>query len=447
VLSEKGPVEDSRAYAYVDFQDIKDKSPSYVSVPGDKKGFYKLELPPGEYYLTASGTNNGNEYYSYHGANPITVEDRKLWIPFMALPTKVGLIKDSSSTRLSGNVTFKGKPVQNAQVSIYPLFDKTFRGMGFLTNTTNNEGFFSLSPEPGEYVIVARKRKNFKGLRPLKKGDLFCYFAANPVLVRASKETLIEISCYPKNNLQEFLDEDVYATILVKKSGEDSIRFRERKIENSETLLKIKGRVTDLQGNPMKDIYVKAYKGNSSHMFKMLYIRTMPEYMVKTDEHGHYIINVDEKGTYHIIARELIGEAPAKGEYYGLYEDNVNHAVVLEKDSIGSINIVVSRIMTDGESQESEVISQKSEEKKQNREYIRTVKVKNRLYNKDTVINMDTEWSGYVVISGTVHVARSATLTISPGTTVLFRRLQRKTPRIKWTGHMCFFSHQEMKML
>jgi hypothetical protein len=215
------------------------------------------------------------------------------------------------------------------------------------------------------------------------------------------------------------------STILIKKSGEDSIRFRESRIGKAESLLKIKGRVTDLQGNPMKDIYVKAYKGKSSQMFKMLYIRTMPEYMVKTDDQGYYAINVGEKGTYYIIARELIGEAPAKGEYYGLYEDNANHAVVLEKDSIGSINIVVSRIMTDGESQESEVISRKSEEKKQNREHIRTVKVENRLYNKDTVINRDTEWSGYVVINGTVYVARSATLTISPGTTVLFRRIDK----------------------
>jgi hypothetical protein len=380
VLSEKGPVADSRVYAYDTFKDMVNGEPSFVSVKGDKAGFFKLELPPGRYYFISKGNSAGRQYFSYHGANPIIVEDRNLWIPFMALPQKKGFIKDSSSTRLSGNVTFKQKPVQNAQVSIYPLSDISFRGMGFLTSTTDYNGFFSLRPEPDTYVIVARKRKNFMGLRPLKKGDLFCYFASNPVRVKASSETYIEIPCYPKDDLKTFLNEDVYPSILVKKSGEDSIRFRESKIEKPASILEIKGRVTDLHANPMKNMYVKAYQGKSTQMFKMLYIRTMPEYMVKTDEQGYYLMNVEEKGTYYIVARELIGQAPEKDEYYGLYEDNANHAVELAEESVDGVDIVVSRVMAEVGKMQG----------------VRGDKlvIGNYEYSENTVINEDTVWNG-----------------------------------------------------
>jgi hypothetical protein len=115
-----------------------------------------------------------------------------------------------------------------------------------------------LSPEPGHYVIVARKRKGFTGFRPLEKGDLFCYFNGNPVNVEDLKETIIEIPCYPKDDLKAFLDTEVYPSVLVKKSAEESVRFRENTIAASSDVYKIRGRVTAQNGDPLKDLSVKA---------------------------------------------------------------------------------------------------------------------------------------------------------------------------------------------
>jgi hypothetical protein len=229
---------------------------------------------------------------------------------------------------------------------------------------------------------------------------------------------VVEIPCYPKDDLKAFLDEEIYPSILIKKSGKDSIRFRDRKLERPVSVFNIKGRVTDLRGNPKNGLYVMAYKGKPSHMFKMLYVRTMPDYLVKTDEKGHYTINAAEKGTYYMVARERIGEAPAKGEYYGLYENNADHSVVPAEDPVNGIDIVVSRVMAEGESQESGV-------KSHDPRHRHAVKIENRLYNKDTVIKRDTEWSGYIIISGTMHVARGATLTVKPGTVVMFKKIDR----------------------
>jgi hypothetical protein len=408
LLSQEGPIEDSKVYAYNKFQDVKTGDPLYSSVTGEKKGFYKLELPPGKYYLIAFGKFKGKEYFSFHGANPITVKDSNLWIPFMMLPKTVPDVRDASYTGLRGKITFKGRPVKGAQVSIYPLTESTFRGMGFLTGTTDRNGIFTLRPEPGEYVIIARKRINFRGIRPLKKGDLFCFFSGNPLSIEASKEISVEIPCYPKDDLKAFLDERVYPVFLVKKSDSNSIRFRENKIQKPLNIIKIKGRVTDLNGDPMQSLYVMAYKGRPSQIFQMLYVRTMPDYLVRTDEKGYYTIEASEEGTYYIVARELIGEAPLKGEYYGLYEGNANHSVILRKDPIDGIDIRVSKLMM---------------KQIQNSKFRIQNKIRDYRYSGDTVIRTDTLWEGEVVVEGTVYVARGVTLTINPGTVIKFKKI------------------------
>ena len=427
VLSENGPIEGSKVYAYTKFQDIKNGTPAFSSIPGENKGFFKIELSPGTYYLLASGQVDGKDFFSYHGANPIKIEDKKLWIPFMTVPKITEIMKESSSAKLSGKVLFKGSPVKASQVSIYPLTESTFRGMGFLTSTTDDNGLFSMSTEPGEYVVIARKRNNYNGMRPLEKGDLFCYFAGNPLTIEDLRETYLEIPCYPKDDLKAFLNENAYPAILVKKSGEDSVRFRENKPEKTAHDLKIKGRTTDLQGNPMKNLYVMAYRGKAPEMFQMHYVRTMPDYMVKTDEKGYYSIDGVEKGLYYMVARELIGVAPVKGEYYGLFEGNAHHAVEIEND-MENINIMVSRVMGKT-SQESWVRSQESNPPlppftKGGRGGI-NFEVRNHTYSEDTVIKTDTGWSGDIVINGTVHVARGVTLSIAPGTVIKFRKFDK----------------------
>jgi len=411
VFSEKGPVESPTVYAYKEFRDIRNANPSYISTAGTKKGFYTLQMLPGKYYLVASGMHNSKDYFSFHGANPIEVKDKNLWLPFMAVQRTKEIMTDHSPALLSGKVTFRGSPVANAQVSIYSPADDSFRGMGFLTGTTDDNGQFRLMAEPGEYVIIARKRNSYSGVRPLTKGDLFCYFSGNPATVMHSKETDLEIPCYPRDNIEAFLDKKVYSEISIKKSARNLTVFQKNNSAEIENLFSIKGRVTDLNGKPLRPLYVMAYKGKPLHMFKMLYVRTMPEYIAKTDENGYYTINAKPGNSYYLVAREFIGKAPVKNEYYGLYENNANHTVGPVKGSVAGADIAVSKIMTE-ETQDPKINIQYSE-------------IRNRIYTGDTIINKDTAWNGYIVIDGTVHVARGSTLTIRPGTVVFFKKTDR----------------------
>ena len=405
VLCDSGPVEHPQVRAYASLRDSAGGVPLFRSLSLAKPGQYIIELPPGKYYLTASGTLHGKDYFSFHGANPVTVAEEKLWLPFTTTPRVAAVVKDAESTRLSGVVTFKGKPVTEAQVSLYAAADGQFKGMGLLTRTTGADGSFSFTPEAGDYVVVARKRLASKGDMPLKRGDLFCYLADNPLPLAVAKETRVEIPCHPKDDLQAFLE----AGTQVRRSNAELARFREKK-PPQDGQFTIEGQVTDLQGRPMEGFLVTAYKGKPGQIFQMHFLRLMSDHMARTDEHGRFIIGIREKGDYYLVARELSGESPLKGELYGLYEGNADHAVTVER-SVGNADITVGRVMTEPSRQPAAGYVDRAPLSKS--------------YLEDTVISRDTEWRGEVVVAGRVLVKRGVTLTIMPGTTVRFRRIDR----------------------
>ncbi len=406
VLCDSGPVDNPQVRAYGTLRDSAGGTPLYRSVAGEKPGYFRLELPPGKYFLTAAGTLNGAEYFSFHGANPITVTDERLWIPFTATPRTEASVKDAEATRLTGTVTFKGKPVADAQVSLYAASEEQFKGMGLLTRTSGEDGTFGFDPEAGDYVLVARKRESAKGEMPLRKGDLFCYYPGNPLSVAAGKETRIEIPCHPKDDLAAFLGD----WSRIKRLNAGLARFRDKASDAPEPY-SIAGRATDLQGKPVAGLYVTAYRGEPGRIFQMHFLRMKSEYMARTDENGRYVIGVREMGPYYLVAREICGESPQKGELYGLYEGNVDHAVIVGQP-LANADITVGRVMAEASRKPAPGAS------RHNRQDM-------VLRLGDTVIARDTEWSGRVEISGRVVVKRGVTLTVRPGTVVRFRRIDR----------------------
>ncbi len=412
VLSPGGPIEHATVYAYRTLQDSVHGAPLYRSVEGEKPGFFRLELPPGSYFLTASGTSGGAEFFAFHGANPVTIDEEKLWLPFTATRKMKESFKDADSPQLTGVVTYKGKPVAGAQVSLYAQSAGHLKGIGLRTVTTGDEGTFGFAPESGDYFVVARKRVNSRGMTPLKKGDLFCYYAGNPVSVETSKEVRIEVPCYPKDDLQAFVEEGV----VVKKTRSDMARFREVRGENAENLVPIAGRVTDLAGNPKKGLYVTAYKADPSQVFQMHFIRVTSGFVARTDENGEYSLKVKGKGAYYLVAREFMGEAPLKGEYYGLYEGSAQHYRVVEENGARA-DIAVGKVMAEERRPAATGGVGDRENNVHARKTIRRM--------GDTVIDRDTVWEGEVVIEGVVVVRRGVTLTITPGTRIRFRKIDR----------------------
>jgi len=352
VLSSGGPVADGAVAAYPDYFSLVSNEKAIVSLPGEKPGQFRLELEPGSYFLTARGTRDGRNLYAYHGRNPISVSEDYRWLPFLVVEAKTVATMEGPPG-IEGVVTFKGRPLDKGVVSAYYPEEEPFRGMGLLSNSLDEDGSFRFDLDPGHYVIVARQHRSGPNLGPLAPGDLFCFPAANPLQVLPSRTTFIEIPCYPRDDLEAFLDEDGLDPRGRKESLRRSATRRDTPLPSKGMFgpaeatppAVLAGRVVDSQGEPRPGLFVTVYPATDTPLFQMHAIRRKSEFMAITDEKGRYRLGLDS-GVYYLVAREKVGEAPVPGEYYGLYEGNANHSVTLETGRLtADADIVVERIM------------------------------------------------------------------------------------------------------
>jgi hypothetical protein len=353
VITPAGPLADSRVLAYPDFTSLASGADGIESEPGEKPGQFRLKLAPGKYYFIARGFENGNRMYSYHGLNPVSVPEDYLWLPFFAVKSSPPEYS-TGPTGIGGVALYKGAPLQSGMVSVYPLSSHGFRGMGLLTNSLDENGRFWFDLEPGSYVVIARKRLGNTNMGPLQKGDLFCYAEANPIQVREMESSESAIFCYPRDDLNGFLEnrgqdprgrreERRRTASLHETEFEDAARIRAGMLQRP---VQVSGTVTNLAGKPMEGLYISAYPAEQFPLFQMYVIRLITEHMARTDAKGHYQLNLEAGRPYYLVARERIGEAPDHLEYYGLYEGNANHSITVGPDMDTSrVDIEVERIM------------------------------------------------------------------------------------------------------
>jgi len=402
VFTEKGPFPGAKVYAYNSFADFQGGKPPEATATADPDGVYKMNLKPAPYYFIARGELDGSKYFAYHGANPIKVNNDKLWLSLLTNQEKpVEYV--AGATGVEGRITYKGKPVDGAYVALYAPGKKN-KGLGVKTESAGKDGNFKIAAMPGSYVIQAKK--NFKGLsnRPLQKGDLFCYNANNPLEVREGTSARIELSCFPVN------DRSSFATAPMVK-GDDYKTFAENR---SSSKSGIRGRVTFMDGKPAGNIAVQAYK-LTVPVTQMYHFAHGTENSTITSDAGEYFIPIDEDGDYGMVARNILGNGPFRDEIFGFYQGNSRYAVTFKAGAItDNINISVDKVMQPP----MEI------EPKKDAVVVGTVVGEPALIT-DSVIASDTIWQGEIHISGVISVKRGATLTVRPGTIVKFKRLDR----------------------
>lgn len=402
VFSETGPFAGATVFAYGSFADFQGGKTPAATATTDAEGVYRMELAPAAYYFVARGERAGNKYFAFHGANPIKVSSDKLWLSLLANQVKPMEYIDGP-TGVEGRITFKGKPVDGAYVALYNPSKKN-KGLGVKTESAGADGRFKIAALPGSYVVQAKK--NFKGLsnRPLQKGDLFCYNAYNPLEIKEGKVARIELSCFPVNDRTAFakapmVKEDDYQTFAEARQASGS---------------GIRGRVTDPNGKPIANIAVQAYL-LPAPVTQMFHFSHGTENSTITDEKGEYFIPIDDDGDYGIVARNVLGDGPHRGEIFGFYQGNSRYAVIFKKGTlVEDVNIMADKVMQ----QEKEGAASKPE-------VIVGTTVGNPVVLKDTVIDTDTVWQGEIQIAGVISVKRTATLTIRPGTVVKFKKIDR----------------------
>lgn len=398
VFADTGPLNGALVYVYKSYTDLTKSTPFVISEPTDERGLYKFQLPEGEYYFIARGKKDNRKYFSYHGNNPIKIENEKIWLTFMANEVEEPDYSHGN-TSLKGVVTYKGKPVVGAYVTLYAPDTKKFKGLGIKTESVKSGGAFDINIPGGKYIVIAKKKQDGKRMRPLEKGDLFCYYPYNPVKVQEDRVVQIEVPCYPKG------ERDIFTQVPKIKSNDlVTLEQLDKTFQSG-----IKGCVRDIEGKPVPGLFVMAYKSKQS-VFLMHHLSTRTEYIGETDTEGNYFISIDTDGDFHVVARNSLGRSPQKGDIYGIYEGKTKNIVFFKKGQIvEDIDITVGKIK-DTDSQKLFLRKQKVEEEKQEfKEYF--------------IIDKDTTWKGDILIHDIVLVRRGVTLTIESGTTVRFRKV------------------------
>lgn len=349
VLTDQGPAVASSVLAYRSFDDLHRQTNAIVSSAGTKPGQYTLELAPGKYYLTAKGQGS-SPLFAYHGLNPVTITDNYQWIPFFVLPARQAQCEPGFQG-VGGRVLFKDSPISHGSVSIYTLADEPFRGMGVLTNSITEDGRFWFDLAPGSYIAIARQRQDDTAIGPLKKGDLFCYSAANPIEVSPASACQVDLLCYPRDDLDRYLGKDAQDPRGKKQTTRQDSSLQKTSMQEAGKkggggpLAIIAGRVIDLNGTGMPGLVVSAYPADDLSLFQMYVLRFKSDSLAKTDDKGFFRLEM-KPGSYYIVAREKVGDAPSEHEFYGLYEGSANHSLaVASGETKNGVQILVEPIM------------------------------------------------------------------------------------------------------
>ena len=235
--------------------------------------------------------------------------------------------------------------------------------------------------------------------RDFQRGDLFGYFSANPVAVRAEQSVFVEVPCYPKADRTSFID--------VPTIKDTDYRTADNLL--AATNAGIKGRVIAVAGRPLARVYVLAYK-TEAEVFQMYHLGHGTPYSAVTDENGNFYVPLDQGGSYYLVARDTLGDGPHRGEIYGLYQGTPNHTVQFTQG--GRIDGIM---ITAGTTMGQEEISRQQQQ----------AQFTDQVIANDLVIDQDTLWSGTITINGVVSVKRGTTLTIAPGTVIRFKPQDR----------------------
>lgn len=302
--------------------------PSVVSGTTGGDGSVFSPLAPGRYFLVAQWRRDGDyarpiapgDRFAYFGGNPVFVSRGPSREVVLALeefePPPGDAAAPPGLSGVAGVVLSGGAPLADARVSAYLKADGGFRDLGFAGSApTADDGSFLLDLPPGAYYLVARRRAAGGVAGPLRKGDAFGYYAANPVTVAPGRLTraAIPVTVLRLRNAPAYSAEYAAAAF-------------------------VEGRIVGRDGKPRRGVYAALYD-NPDLLNRPVFLSDV------TGDDGRYRLPVPAPGTYYLGARDGYGGSPAPGDLYGRYEGSPGHSLtVREGDRLTGMDIVVEEV-------------------------------------------------------------------------------------------------------
>ena len=308
--------------AFRDFDAGLSSEPVARSGETNAEGIYSMELPSGSYHLVAaksggpslSGLREG-DLFCFYGGNPVRVEPgRTVNVGFNMIRVEKDPLPDPSPG-ISGTVYDEsGKPLSGVVVYFYGSPSDGFRGIPGFFARVGEDGTFRARVRKGKFFVIARKRESGDLFGPTEIGDLFGYYARNPVVLAEGGNRGIRIDAIRRLGMLE-----KFEGIPVQPSG-----------------IALKALIVDASGNPVPGVRVLAYRTGEMTGHPAIVSG-------RSGGDGAVELIVVEEGDYFLLAREKLG-GPAEGEWYGKYGGGGDRPVLISsKEKAAPLRIVVER--------------------------------------------------------------------------------------------------------
>ncbi len=273
--------------AYHAVADIAGGVPVAFSAPTDLDGIYQLELPAGNYVLTASNQVDvlkAGDLFCYYSGSPIRISAkgyRNVGFNLIRVPEETSPTAAKRSG-IYGEISFQDQLLQRSYLYVYKNPGKGFKGPGYFIQPVA-KGRFRLNLPPGDYYLLARKRERGGQFGPIEIGDYFNFYYGNPIHVTAGQVREVKIETITRLSMLE----------------EDVIDFQG-----------VRGQVVNGAGEAQVGLYVFAYRQPE--------MTGSPDYFsAPTDQKGLFELSLPDGGPYYLLARQAFGGPAETNELYG----------------------------------------------------------------------------------------------------------------------------------
>lgn len=274
--------------AYRSVPDIAAGKAVATSAPAGLDGTYTLELPPGEYYLTArdyEGKPSPGKHFCYYSGAPVKVTPGafvNVGFNLIRIPTEAAPVT-GQGTGIKGEITFQGEPLEKVYLYVYKDPSRGFRGPAYFVQPVE-KGKFRLRLPPGDYYLFARKRAKGGQFGPVEVGDHFNYYHGNPVRIDEGKMKEVRIETITRLAMLEEGDAPPFRGLV--------------------------GTVLGPGGKPASGVRVFAYSKSAMTGHPDLFSEP-------TGPDGRFKLPLSGNGPWHLLARQSFGGPAGEGELYG----------------------------------------------------------------------------------------------------------------------------------
>ena len=213
--------------------------------------------------------------------------------------------------QISGTIVV---PLEGTTLYVYKKGMDLYGPAFAASRLTDADGSFELALPPGEYVVVARKRKN---------GEL-----SGPVLAGDNRSEFINLTV---------IGEQRDLTILAPFKVGDNRRLTD---DVPATQTGLSGRILDSDGNPVE--------GARIHVYDHVQMSERPKFVSEQSApDGSYLIYLPKGGTYYLAARDKFGGPPKLGDLYGRYDQGTiepSAVVIVDKKILKNVDITVTKV-------------------------------------------------------------------------------------------------------